>query len=66
VIKAVEDFGKDGIKVERDGGRGAERRVTINAELADRCQQYGSATMDADIVNELNPVNAGHHEPVSG
>jgi regulator of replication initiation timing len=66
VIQALDEFGKDGIEVERDGGRGAERRVMIDAELADRCQQYGSATMDAEIVNELNAVDAGHHEPVSG
>lgn len=66
VIEALDEFGKDGISVEDDGGRGTERRVMIDAELADRCQKFGAATVEADVVNQLNAVDAGNHESVTG
>jgi hypothetical protein len=38
----------------------------INAELAERCQKFGAATIEADVVNQLNGVGAGTHEVVTG
>ncbi|MEZ3115398.1 hypothetical protein RYH80_05635 [Halobaculum sp. MBLA0147] len=66
VRRALSKFGKDRIEVTEKKGRGHETKIVVNAELADRCQKFGNANVDASIVNELNAVDAGNHDPVTG